>query len=460
MVKVIFAALLVSYFSLFAQSPIQTQLQREVQHFFASPKAKVAHLSFYVADENGNTLFDYHGEKGLTTASTQKIFTAAAAMELLSPTYTYSTNVGFSGAIIGTELHGDLIIQGSGDPTLGSGRYPNTNAEDFLRSITQKLKEKKITTLQGDIFIQDDIFDIQTIPGGWAWNDIGNYYGAGVFGVNWRENQFEVKTWGKTVTETSLSIDNISWRNELITGGTSDKSIIFTAPFSHFAYINGQLPAEQKMSVFGAHPNPPLQLGIELKNHLIRNGISLQGSIKTATLNGPPSLQSTAPNITMLLEWKSPTMQEIVYWFLKKSINLYGETILKTIAKEKTGNSQYSVGVDLLKKHWMSKGIKEEMINFADASGLSVKNYVTAKAEVMALLYSQKQPWFDAYFDGFPIQKNGMKMKSGTMKHIKSYAGIHQSKSGKKYYFAIIMNNYQHNDLNTPLFQMLSPLKN
>ena len=28
---------------------------------------------------------------------------------------------------------------------------------------------------------------------GWIWEDIGNYYGAGVSGLNWHENQYDRK---------------------------------------------------------------------------------------------------------------------------------------------------------------------------------------------------------------------------------------------------------------------------
>lgn len=83
------------------------------------------------------------------------------------------------------------------------------------------------------------------------------------------------------------------------------------------------------------------------------------------------------------------------------------------------------------------------MINFADGSGLSPQNYVSARAEVQALIYAKKQTWFESYYDGFPTQDNGMKMKSGTMRDTKSFAGFHTSKEGKKYVFSIIINNYQ-----------------
>jgi len=157
-------------------------------------------------------------------------------------------------------------------------------------------------------------------------------------------------------------------------------------------------------------------------------------------------------------EYQSPTLDKMVFWFLRKSINFYGETFLKTMAKEKKGNPSYKVGVQFLKDFWKSKGINASMINFADGSGLSPQNYVSAKAEVQALLYAQKKPWFSAYFEGFPTQ-NAMKMKSGTIRDTKSFAGYHTSKAGKKYVYAIILNNYQSGDISQALFNVLDNLK-
>lgn len=137
---------------------------------------------------------------------------------------------------------------------------------------------------------------------------------------------------------------------------------------------------------------------------------------------------------------------------------MYGETLIKTLGKEKKGDPGFKSGVAFLKEFWKSKGINPNMINFADGSGLSPQNYVSAKAEVQALLYAKKQPWFDAYYEGFPTQDNGLKMKSGTMMDTKSFAGYHTSKEGKKYVFSVIINNYQGSG-STELQKILNVLK-
>jgi len=164
------------------------------------------------------------------------------------------------------------------------------------------------------------------------------------------------------------------------------------------------------------------------------------------------------PKNNIILTYESPYLDKIVYWFLRKSINLYGENLIKTLGKEKKGNSSFKSGIAYLKEFWKAKGINSNMINFADGSGLSPQNYVSAKAEVQALLYAKKQAWFDSYYDGFPTQDNGMKMKSGTMRDTKSFAGYHTSKEGKIYIYSIIINNYPGSG-STELQKILNVLK-
>lgn len=442
----------------FAQNVAQS-LETATKKLLSSSPAYSANVSIYVADENGNFVYENNGNKGLSTASTQKIFTAAAALETLGKDFQYVTTVNFSGTLSGGNLNGDLFIASTGDPTLGSWRYEGYKPENFKQKLIKSLKDKGISSISGDLIIDDLYFDFQTVPGGWPWNDLGNYYGAGVWGVNWRENQFDLQMANGDIKKSNIDLPNVKWVNEVRTGGSSDQSLIFTAPHSDVALINGTLPSKA-VTVSGATPNPPLTLGEEIKIWLKEAGIEFKGKI-TATSQQKIEGQkiSFAPKNNLLMEYKSPTLDKIVFWFMRKSVNLYGETLVKTLAKEKKNEGSFDAGISYLKEFWKSKGINAAMINFADGSGLSPQNYVSARAEVQSLLWSQKQPWFKEFFEGFPTQANGMKMKSGTMKDTKSFAGYHTAKNGKKYVFAIIINNYQGGNISNALFEVLNELK-
>lgn len=427
---------------LFFAQDITRKLDKATKDLMDSSGAVSSGLSFYVSDESGNLIYEYQGNKGLSTASTQKIFTAGAALETLGRDYTFKTTAGYSGTLSGGTLNGNLFISSNGDPTLGSWRYEAYKPEAFKKKFIEAVKNSGIIKISGDLVIDDSYFDHQTIPGGWPWDDLGNYYGAGVWGVNWRENQFDININGTEFKGFSYPLENVKWLNDLKTGGSSDQSLIFTAPHSGVALINGTLPAGKTITVSGSVPDPPLQLGTEAREWLKEAGVELSGKVTTSSQLELEGKKPESPKNT-ILTYQSPSLDKIVYWFLRKSVNMYGETLIKTMGREKKGNSGFKSGVAYLKEFWKSKGINPNMINFADGSGLSPQNYVAAKAEVQALLYAKKQPWFEAYYDGFPVQDNGMKMKSGTMRDTKSFAGYHTAKDGKKYVFSIIINNYQ-----------------
>ncbi len=442
----------------FGQSLSQDLAQR-VQSTLKSSAGYSSSISFYVGDLDGNLVYEYNGNTGLSSASTQKVMTAGAVLETLGEDFKWTTQVTYGGEFSSGDLQGWLKVYSDGDPTLGSWRYNGHKPEDFKRQLIQTIKEKGITKVSGTLWIDDSVYDMQTHPGGFPWNDIGNYYGAGVFGVNWRENQFDMFTEGKRITGFNVPMDHIHWINELSEGGSSDQSLIFTAPFSNVALINGTLP-RKKMTVSGSMPNPPEQLALEIKNWLKEAGIEFTGSIQTTSLakiKGEKLPMEKEKEV--LLKYHSPELKEVVYWFLRKSVNFYGESFIKTMAKEKTGKGSFDEGIKYLKEFWKERGIRSQMINFADGSGLSPQNYVSARAQVQALIWARKQPWFQTFYDGFPTQGNGMKMKSGTMKNTKSFAGYHQSKSGKTYVFSILLNNYQSSNLSQALYDILAPLK-
>ncbi|MBS1571511.1 MAG: D-alanyl-D-alanine carboxypeptidase/D-alanyl-D-alanine-endopeptidase [Bacteroidetes bacterium] len=432
----------------------QQKLDKAVKELLNSSAAYSAQLSVYVVDTQGKTIYQYQPNIGLSTASTQKIFTAACALETLGKDYYYTTTSAYNGTISNNILQGNLWFSSNGDPTLGSWRYENYKPDDFKNKLLIALKNKNISKIVGDIIIDDSYFDFQNTPGGWPWNDLGNYYGAGVWGFNWRENQFDLNMYGKEIRGTNVDLPEVKWVNDLKTFGNTDQSLIYTAPHSKVAYITGSLP-DKSMVVSGAIPNPPLTFGTEIKKYLQENNIEFSGKIySTSQMRIDAITKQIFPKENIFFTYNSPTLDKIVYWFLRKSVNLYGETIIKTLAKTQKKESNYEAGISFLKNFWINKGLNEKSINFADGSGLSPQNYVSAKAEVQALLYAQKQPWFPIFYDGFPTHENGMKMKSGSLKNTKSYAGIY-----KNYTFSIIINNYQAQNGGEVLQKILNELK-
>jgi len=122
-------------------SSFQTEAQKIDQVFNTAfkklaedPTFKHATLSLYVINTTtGNIVTEVNTEIGVAPASCQKVITASTAFELLGHDYSYKTTLAYTGNIVNGVLNGDLIIKGSGDPTLGSWRYDQTKEENIIK---------------------------------------------------------------------------------------------------------------------------------------------------------------------------------------------------------------------------------------------------------------------------------------------------------------------------------------
>ncbi|MFZ1259355.1 MAG: D-alanyl-D-alanine carboxypeptidase, partial [Chitinophagaceae bacterium] len=292
-------------------------------------------------------------------------------------------------------------------------------------------------------------FELQKIPDGWIFQDIGNYYGAGVAGFNWRENQSDIllkagKFIGDDVkvarVDTLMAAGYID--NQLKTGkaNSGDQAYYyFNYGNSSVSYpiLKGTIPlGEDNFKISIAVANPFSYFVNELvKNKLVGKAYANSNSFDISSIWQP------AKSDINIYSHYSPSLDSIIYWFNKKSINLYGEALIKTFAYEKQGFGSTDSGVAIIKKFWKEKGLDEEELNIYDGSGLSPLNRVTTHAQVEILKYAKIKDWFPYFLKSLP-DYNGMTMKSGTISDVKGFCGYHKSKDGKEYIFSFLVNNY------------------
>jgi serine-type D-Ala-D-Ala carboxypeptidase/endopeptidase (penicillin-binding protein 4) len=435
----------------FAQS-IAARLDAAMKTMQSDEQFKHAIISLFIVDsKTGKPVYDKNSQTGLAPASCLKVVTSVAAFELLKKDYRYATALGYDGAIAGSNLNGNLFVKASGDPTLGSWRWEHTKMDTVLQRIVAALKQNNIAAINGDLIVDESKWETQATPRGWTWDDIGNYYGAGARALNWHENQYDLvlkpgKNTGDAVevmgTDPELQVSALV--NELRTGklGSGDNSIIYLPEDGVTAYVRGtvQSPPGKTITVSGAMPNASVSFAKALIDLLQKNNISLSGKIKTGVYYAVRS-EKTPEATKSLFEFYSPTLDSINYWFLQKSVNLYGEAMVKTIAYEEKEFGSTDSGVSIIKNFWAEKGIERSALNMIDGSGLSPANRVTTNALVTVMQYARKQDWFASFMNALPLQ-NGIKMKSGSIGGVRSYTGFVKSKTGADYSFAFIINNY------------------
>ena len=413
-------------------------------------QCKYASVSLTVLDaKTGETVFAANPNMGLATASTLKTITSITAFNILGKDFQYQTQLGYTGDIDASGiLNGDIIIKGSGDPTLGSWRYEGHKENEVLNQMASALQKAGIKKINGRIIGDDSVFGSQSAPNGWIWMDLGNYYGAGTSGLCWRENQFDIKF--KTgpvgspisVTRTVPLMPYLTFKSELLNApsGTGDDAYAYLPVNSKLVYLRGTYAEdEDKKSISAALPDPAYDAAFRLADTLQRIGIMVTGgaeSTVTLTAKGQQTPQLTQNLATI----SSPTLSKIVYWLNQKSINLYAEQLLKTIAWKSGKQPTTDNGVEVEQDFWKARGIDPNSLNVVDGSGLSPGDRVTTLTMAAVLRSAKTADWFTDFYESLPVYNN-MKMKSGSILNVLTYAG-YQTHNGRELCFSIMVNNF------------------
>jgi serine-type D-Ala-D-Ala carboxypeptidase/endopeptidase (penicillin-binding protein 4) len=431
---------------------ITVQLDDAIKKLAADAQFTYGTLAMYVVNsKTGQLVYERNAETGMAPASCQKVVTSITAFELLGKNYQYATKLGYTGSIANGVLTGNLILTGSGDPTLGSWRYGSTKENGLLDKWMAAIKAKGIKSVEGSVFVDERNFTSASIPDGWIWQDMGNYYGAGAQGLNWRENQFDLVLQSGNVVGGEVRIKSIkppemealALSNELTAGekGSGDNAYIYTAPYTNNGFVRGTIPVgENNFTISGSVPDAPQLLAEILVKKLQMAGITVREM--SGSFYGPIVEQKKMQfAVQPLLTITSPSLDSINYWFLKKSVNLYGEALVKTMAVQQQKPGCTDSGVALIRRFWQAKGIPPAALKVMDGSGLSPQNRVTAKALVTVMQYAKSRDWYPSFFNALPVM-NGISMKDGYINGVRSYTGYVKSKSGAAYTFCLMVNNF------------------
>src|SRR5690625_2042814 len=109
-------------------------------------RASDAIWSIQVRDLDGNLLEDLNGNYIMRPASNFKLISSAAFLHYLGPDYRFKTRLYGNGMQRNDTWEGDLIVIGSGDPTI-DGTFYSGNAMYVFERWAEALQDRKSTRL-------------------------------------------------------------------------------------------------------------------------------------------------------------------------------------------------------------------------------------------------------------------------------------------------------------------------
>lgn len=412
--------------------------------------------------DSGKTIAANDADRSMMPASTLKILTTGAAMGLLGRDYRFSTFIEHDGTYDAATgiVHGNIYIRGTGDPTLESSHFRSDTVNGFA-GLPKKLIAMGIKTIEGNIYGDKTFFSDNPLPDGWTWGDLGQYYGAGTSGLDYKDNKVvlsfnSMKGDSGRLTSVNPQPKGIRYTSYVTADGKKDEAYVYGSLNGSNYMIFGTIPTGRKnFEVEASNPNPALTCAEDVYNGCVKRGITVKGVPKSWGRSEQRNVKTTARKT--LVTYTSPVLTEIIAATNKHSDNIYAEQLLRTLGALKGSDGTTEAGTTVVRDYWAAQGVDIGGMNLTDGSGLSRSNLVTTKQQATILYVISKMPWFKEFDASLPIAgkegsmtslckgtcaENNMRAKTGYINRARGYAGYVKTKSGKMVCFSVLANNY------------------
>jgi D-alanyl-D-alanine carboxypeptidase/D-alanyl-D-alanine-endopeptidase (penicillin-binding protein 4) len=409
-------------------------------------------------------LLAWRAQEAMNPASVMKLLTTSAALDLLGPSFAWRTPVYGEGLLRDGVLHGDVYIQGQGDPTLVVER---------LWLLLRRLRQWGVEQIQGDIVLDRSAFEATTTnPADFDGDPLRPYnVVADALMLNYR-------AWSATFTpDPNQSIAHIQTNPPLLGVEVPTSVPLSAGPCTDW---HGQLRAnwEQalQLSFKGSYPAScgermwsmaypdPAHYDARLLGALWHSlGGRLQGSVREGKVPA---------GLTPWFSQSSPPLAEVVRDINKFSNNLMAQQLFLTLSQQASGLGSTEASRGLVRQWWtQTVGPVMELPDIDNGSGLSRQSRISAQALGRLLNHVWYQgampellaslPWVGV--DGTlknmgptPLSADwGMAhLKSGSLRHVSAVAGVVRNPQGD-YFVVVAMANHEHASSFHPVVQSL-----
>jgi D-alanyl-D-alanine carboxypeptidase/D-alanyl-D-alanine-endopeptidase (penicillin-binding protein 4) len=436
-------------------------LNRDLDAIFNDPIFARATMGVRVESlATGQVLYQRDDERLVMPASNMKVLTMAAAAARLGWDFQYETPLDAAGEVRDGALHGDLIVTGAGDPTIGSG---DAGPSAVFLEWAEALLKAGIRRINGRIIGDDNAFDDQGYGAGWAWDYLNAGYAAPSGALSYDENVASVRVrpgpaeGAPAIVEISPAGHKFEIRNEAATGaaGSPSSATVVRTIGSRILVVRGVVPAGSNGTSRTTTIENPTEVFVEtLRLALASRGIAVTGGAWDIddVVEPPAGVRRT------IAVRRSAPLSALAGHFMKSSQNFYGEMLMKTVGRRASNVGTDDNGRRAVRDTLVSWDIPAEAFVIYDGSGLSRYNYVSASTMVAVL----RKIWHDEALRGpflalLPVGGRdgtlGSRMKqpplfgrvqakTGTIANVRALSGYLTTESGEKLVFSMIANDF------------------
>lgn len=446
-------------------APTTRQLLRHtVDSIVNAPMWRNARMGILVVDpESGDTLVSNDADRLFMPASNQKLLTGAIATTVLGPDFRWRTPVLLHGVQRGGTFHGNVYVQGSGDPSISDALRGGRAATAFDESVAA-LVARGIRRITGRVLPFGDALPGLSTGYGWAWDDFDAAYSAAIDELMFNEGELYVSakagrrvgapvqvSTSPTVRYPAVKVEAITRDSAtVVNGGRPPRLQAAYDSIGHTLVITGTLALgdSAKLTVAYRHPNDAFVAAFT--ESLVASRVAVQGK----TLAKRDTAGRSHDTLAVIM---SPPFADVLTRMEKPSQNQMAELFFRTAALQQTGSGSADSAQALGARTLAAWGVSSTDAAYRDGSGLSRHDYVTPRAIVKVLDTMRRSPHFALFREALPIAgvdgtirnrmrgtpaEGNVRAKTGTVDKARSLSGYVTTANGRVVLFSMLMNNF------------------
>lgn len=443
-------------------------LAHRLNAIFDDPKFSNAHWGVRVETMDGETLYDLNGGKSFVTASTLKIFTTAAALEKLGPDFMYETTVEAVGPIRDGVLEGDIVVVGSGDPSLGAW-HPDGHCDSacLLPQWVEAVRAAGIREIRGRIVGDGRCFTEEFYCGGWDYEDLCYWYAAGSSGLAMEENCFrtQIRPGAKvgdpaiiTWTPDTKYIEIVNNAKTVEAGGTSNADILWRQTEGNLIRYERTVALDKDViNERGSIWDGERYAAFLFKEALEREGIAVRGEAANIRALDAAAIDAAAPRVRVATHTSIPLSEQAAVVNIV-SHNFFADMMVRTLGMKAKGEGSFSAGTKVVTEWLAEIGAPEaDKARILDGSGLANQNFVQPRQMTAVLRHMDTSPAREAFRGSLaiagetgwvknrltgPETKGRVIVKTGSIGGVRTFTGYAQTADGREVVFSILCNLY------------------